>query len=78
MEGSGKMKKLILNLRKIHRILTIPIVVLMVLKFILNNSDYGLIVTKIVSVGMVFMALSGLLMYVYTNKMKKKNRLLNN
>ena len=72
------MKKLMLNLRKIHRMLTIPIVVLMVLKFILNNSDYGLIVTKIVSMGMIFMAVSGLFIFIYTNKMKKKNKLIDN
>ncbi|WP_017754038.1 hypothetical protein [Calidifontibacillus oryziterrae] len=72
------MKKLVLNLRKIHRILTVPIVVLMILKFVLNNSDYGLIVTRIVSMGMIFMAVTGLLMYVYTYKMKKKNRVINN
>jgi uncharacterized iron-regulated membrane protein len=58
--------------------LTIPIVVLMVLKFILNNSDYGLIVTKIVSMGMIFMAVSGLFIFIYTNKMKKKNKLIDN
>lgn len=72
------MKNLILNLRKTHRILTIPIVVLMVLKFILSNSDYGVIATKIVSIGMIFMAVSGLFMFVYTSRMKKKNRLINN
>ncbi len=69
------MKKLILNIRKIHRILTIPIVILMILKFTLNSSDYGIIVTKVVSIGMMFMAVSGLFMYLYTMKMKKKKAL---
>ncbi len=78
LPGGLEMKKLVLNLRKIHRILTVPIVVLMILKFVLNNSDYGLIVTRIVSMGMIFMAVTGLLMYVYTYKMKKKNRVINN
>lgn len=72
------MKKLVFNLRKIHRILTVPIVVLMILKFALNDSDYGLIVTKIVSMGMIFMAVTGLFMYIYTYKMKKKNQVISN
>ena len=71
------MKKIILNVRKIHRFLTVPIVILMILKFALNNSDYGLIVTKVVSMGMIFMAVSGLFMYFYTNKMKKKKQVIN-
>lgn len=66
------MKKLVINIRKIHRILTIPIVILMILKFASINSNYELIVTRIVSIGMMFMAISGLFMYFYTMKMKKK------
>lgn len=77
MEGL-EVKKLVFNLRKIHRILTVPIVVLMILKFALNDSDYGLIVTKIVSMGMIFMAVTGLFMYIYTYKMKKKNQVISN
>ncbi|WP_147534568.1 hypothetical protein [Bacillus marasmi] len=72
------MKNIVLNFRKIHRILTIPIVILMILKFVLNDSDYGVIVTKVVSMGMMFMAVSGLFMYTYTNMMKKKKQLHHN
>ncbi len=76
--GGLKMKNIVLNFRKIHRILTIPIVILMILKFVLNDSDYGVIVTKVVSMGMMFMAVSGLFMYTYTNMMKKKKQLHHN
>ena len=64
------MKRLVLNLRNIHRSLTIPMVILMILKRSVSNSNYNLLITKVVTVVMLFMVISGLVMYLYTLKMK--------
>jgi hypothetical protein len=68
------MNKLVLNLRKTHRILTIPIVILMVLKGISENTAYGPTVYMILNIGMIYMATTGLFMFFHTMKMKRSKK----
>lgn len=68
------MRKFILNLRKIHRSFTIPMVILIILKVSLMNSTYEATVTIFTSIGMMFMVISGLIIYIDTIKTKSSKR----
>lgn len=71
------MNKFIFTLRKSHRILTIPMILLMVLKFLSDNTAfgntvYGVIAQNVTIVLLAYMAISGLFMYFSIIKMKRK------
>ncbi|WP_458413370.1 hypothetical protein ACNQFZ_00280 [Schinkia sp. CFF1] len=68
------MRKFIVNVRKIHRSFTIPMVILIILKVSLENSAYDSIITPFAAVGMIFMVISGLFIYIDTIKMKMSKK----
>lgn len=65
------MEKFVLNLRKIHRAFTIPMVILIILKTISTNSAYESTVTMFTSISMMFMVITGLFMYINSKKKKQ-------
>lgn len=69
-----KLRKLIVNIRKIHRSFTIPMVILIILKVSLANNAYESIVTTFTAAGMIFMVLTGLIIYIDTIKTKMSKR----
>ena len=69
------MNKLVLNLRKTHRILTIPIISLMVLKMITENTAYGSVFDMLLNIGMLYMASTGLVMFIHIFRMKKRSKM---
>lgn len=58
-------------IRKIHRVLAIPMVIFVIAKMVSTGTSYEGIVMKITEVTMLIMLISGISIYLQTTKLKK-------